>query len=203
MANFIERTLEPGEKVVFKGRLHWSYNLRYTIWGIILIVVAIAGAVFANMQEGNENEKSSDTAILIACAVVGIIGLMMIIYGYWIRSKTEFAITNSRFIQKDGIFNIKMTEIPLFKVETVNFYQSFGERILGTGAIELVGSGGTNHKVEYVQHPFKVRNIITTYMKENKTVTVPVQQSAPQQPAQQPVAPQQTTSQPTPQQSAE
>ena len=195
MANFIERTLEPGEKVVFKGRLHWSYNLRYTIWGIILIIVAIAGAVFANMQEGNENTKSSDTAILIACAIVGIIGLVMIIYGYWIRSKTEFAITNSRFIQKDGIFNIKMTEIPLFKVETVNFYQSFGERILGTGAIELVGSGGTNHKVDYVQHPFQVRNIITTYMKENKTVTVPVQQPAPQTAPQNPAhqaAPHQT-----------
>jgi hypothetical protein len=64
-----------------------------------------------------------------------------------------------------------MTEIPLFKVETVNFYQTFFERMLKTGAIELVGSGGTNHKVEYVQHPYEVRNIIATRMKSNRQGT--------------------------------
>jgi uncharacterized membrane protein YdbT with pleckstrin-like domain len=101
------------------------------------------------------------------------VGIGLIGFGYFIRNRTEFAITNNRFIQKDGIFDIKMTEIPLFKVETVNFYQTFFERMLKTGAIELVGSGGTNHKVEFVQHPYEVRNMIATYMKKRETVAEP------------------------------
>ena len=168
MANFIERTLEPGEQVVFKGRLHWSYNFRYTAWGILLIVLSVAGmAVIAYTHYNDFNNNM--LALFCLCVVGCVAGLALIGFGYFIRSRTEFAITTSRFIQKDGIFDIKMTEIPLFKVETVNFYQTFVERMLGTGAIELVGSGGTNHKVEFVQKPYEVRNIIATYMKKDKS----------------------------------
>ena len=66
-----------------------------------------------------------------------------------------------------------MTEIPLFKVETVNFYQTFFERMLKTGAIELVGSGGTAHRVEFVQHPYEVRNMIATFMKKKEASVEP------------------------------
>lgn len=165
MANFIESTLEPGEQVIFKGRLHWSFNFRYTAWGLFLILACICGLIYSSMLD----DSNSRGVVNIVCIVVAIIGLILIGVGYFIRSKTEFAITNTRFIQKDGILNIKMTEIPLFKVETVNFYQTLWDRMIGTGSIELVGSGGTNHRVDYVQHPHQVRNLIATYMKANKS----------------------------------
>lgn len=167
MANFIEKTLEKGEKVVFQGRLHWTYNWEYSLGGLALLVVS-AIALFSNWYINYDNPSNGALAIAITCCVGMVVGFGFMGWGYFIRSKTEFAITNTRFIQKDGIFNIKMTEIPLFKVETVNFYQSFGERILGTGTIELVGSGGTNHTLSYVQKPYFVRNVLTTYMKESK-----------------------------------
>ena len=123
---------------------------------------------------GNYNFDDGATQLLFyVCIAAAVIGLGFMMYGYFLRIKTEFAITNSRFIQKDGIFNIRLTEIPLFKVETVNFTQTFMERIMGTGSIELVGSGGTNHKIDFVQRPFEVRNLIATYMKEgNKQAVV-------------------------------
>lgn len=170
MPKFIERTLEPNEKIVLRGRLHWYFNFRYTVWGVILIVLGLVGLFYV----GNYNFDDGATKLLFyVCIAVTVVGLSFIFYGYFLRTKTEFAITNSRFIQKDGIFNIRLTEIPLFKVETVNFSQTFMERIMGTGSIELVGSGGTNHKIEFVQKPFEVRNLITTYMKEgNKQAVV-------------------------------
>ena len=165
MANFIEKTLEPGEEVKFNGRLHWSFNFRYSFWGIVLLLAGIVACVVLKANETEEDEYLVPIFFAILCIIAGLIS---IIYGYFIRSKTEFAVTTSRFIQKDGIFNIKMTEIPLFKVETVNFYQTFVDRIIGTGSIELVGSGGTNHRVDYVQKPMEVRNLITTLMKNTK-----------------------------------
>jgi uncharacterized membrane protein YdbT with pleckstrin-like domain len=94
----------------------------------------------------------------------GILFVALVIYiiGRIIRTRTEFVVTNSRFIQKDGIFNIKMTEIPLFKIETVNFEQTFWQRILGTGSVELVGSGGTFHRVHYIKKPQLVRKTIVS-----------------------------------------
>ena len=169
MANFIEKTLEPGEKVVFQGHLHWYFNFRYTFWGLVLIALGFCLMGYVC------NNNFDDTTIKMefyGSIVLFILGACSILFGYFLRVKTEFAITNTRFIQKDGILNIRLTEIPLFKIETVNFYQSLIERIVRTGSIELVGSGGTNHTVSFIKNPFEVRNIITTYMKENKTEPV-------------------------------
>lgn len=167
MANFIERTLEKGEDVVFQGRLHWTYNWKWTFGGTLLTIISVAGILMNAIF--TYNEENSDAGPIYVLSIMGVmIGIAMVGWGYFIRSKTEFAITNTRFIQKDGIFNIKMTEIPLFKVETVNFYQTLFQRMVGTGTIELVGSGGTSHQVHFVQEPFKVRNLLTTLMKENK-----------------------------------
>lgn len=162
MANFIEKTLEPGEKIIFKGRLHWYFNFRYTVWGILLIIACFLGLGYVCQ---NNIDDASIMVALVVSLLVGIAGIGFILFGYLLRVKTEFAITNTRFIQKDGIMNISLTEIPLFKVETVNFYQTLIERIVRTGSIELVGSGGTNHKLSFIQTPFEVRNLITTYMK--------------------------------------
>jgi membrane protein YdbS with pleckstrin-like domain len=172
MANFIEKTLEPGEQVIFKGRLHWSYNFRYTAWGILLILLSVAGMVVIAYTHYNDFNNNM-LALFCLCVVVCLVGIGLIGFGYFIRNRTEFAVTNNRFIQKDGIFDIKMTEIPLFKVETVNFYQTFFERMLKTGAIELVGSGGTAHRVEFVQHPYEVRNMIATFMKKKEASVEP------------------------------
>lgn len=184
MANFIEKTLEQGEKIIFKGRLHWYFNFRYTVWGLLLIAVGLTCMAYV---VGNDLEDATVKTALVVSILAAGIGIMFMLYGYFLRVKTEFAITNSRFIQKDGIFNIRLTEIPLFKVETVNFYQTFIERIVRTGSIELVGSGGTNHRISFIQNPFEVRNLITTYMKENKTVptapATPVAPSASEAPA--------------------
>ncbi len=173
MANFIQKTLEENEKVIFQGRLHWSFNFRYTVWGTILFLAGIGGCIAISVmaEEGDNNSLK-----YIGCLIAALIGFCLIGFGYFIRSKTEFAITDTRFIQKDGIFNIKMTEIPLFKVETVNFYQTMLDRFINTGSIELVGSGGTNHRVDYVQRPFEVRNIITTQMKSTKGVEEKINQ---------------------------
>ncbi len=149
MSKFIEKTLEDGETIIFKGRLHWTFNWQYTFGGAVL---AVLGLVMLIM--GLTGDKTPFTV----CGTIGfVVGVCFVLWGYFIRSKTSFAV----------ILSIKMTEIPLFKIETVNLYQSLWQRLFSTGSIELVGSGGTNHKVDYIQSPFEVRKILTTRMKAN------------------------------------
>ena len=153
MANYITESLEEGEQIVLSGRLHWSATFSYLLTSIVLVIAGVAMGVYgATIEDG--------TLYYCVCALCLLLAVGLFITGELIRSKTEFAVTTNRFIQKDGIINIKMTEIPLFKVETVNFYQTFWQRLLGTGCLEMVGSGGTSHKVHAIEHPMEIRKTV-------------------------------------------
>ena len=154
MAHYITNSLEEGEEIILHGRLHWTSIYQYIILCFILILVA--GGLMVSGYFFHHSEL-----FLIAMGTL-VFSIIIYIVGRVIRTRSEFAVTTSRFIQKDGILNIKMTEIPLFKIETVNFYQSLWQRMVGTGSIELVGSGGTFHRVDYIEKPLLVRKTIVS-----------------------------------------
>ena len=161
MANYIKQSLEEGETIIFKGRLHWSYIFGYLFFAFLFVIggiVAIALAYYKFQEE--------KTTLFYVGIAMFVLAFFIWLIGRIIRTRSEFAVTDTRFVQKDGIFNIKMTEIPLGRIETVNFYQSFWQRILGTGCVEMVGSGGTSHQVHCIEEPMKVRKIICASIKK-------------------------------------
>lgn len=153
MGDFIKKSIEAGEEIKYNGRLHWSSIWKYILFSWIMVIGGL-GAACACYYYNNQN-----IYIYIGLAVAAI-GLITGLIGRIVRTRSEFAITTTRFVQKDGIFNIKMTEIPLQRIETVNYYQTFWQRIIGTGCVELVGSGGTSHQVHCIEHPMKVRKMV-------------------------------------------
>lgn len=159
MSHYITSTLEEGEQIVLRGRLHWSAVSQYLFFALLLLLVAaglVAGGYFSARQE-----------LYFVAAVCLVLAVAVYVVGRVVRTKTEFAVTTNRFVQKDGILNIQMMEMPLFKIETVIFYQSFWQRLLGTGSIELVGSGGTFHRVNYIEKPLTVRKMIVGAINNN------------------------------------
>ena len=161
MANYIKQSLEEGETIIYNGRLHWSYIFRYLFYSLLFTTGGIVCIVLAYYKFPEQKQQ-------LFYAGIGMLVLAFFIWiiGRIIRTRTEFSITNTRFVQKDGIFNIKMTEIPFSKIETVTFYQSLWQRFLGTGCVEMVGSGGTSHQVHCVEHPMKLRNLICSSIKK-------------------------------------
>ncbi|MBO4768083.1 MAG: PH domain-containing protein [Bacteroidales bacterium] len=171
MANYIKQSLEAGEQVIYNGRLHWSAIFRYIFCTVLfalcgIVAIALAYTIYPEHQQP-----------LFYCGIaLLVLAFFVWLVGRIVRTRSEFAVTNTRFVQKDGIFNIKMTEIPLARIETVNFYQSLWQRIIGTGCVEMVGSGGTSHQVHCIEHPMKVRKIICTSIKKKpEASTVPSQ----------------------------
>ena len=146
MANYITSSLEEGEHIVLNGRLHWVSICEYIFSSIFLFLLGI-GFVVAGVMVPNP-------LFYIAAGVSVLVALIVYLVGRLIRTRTEFAVTTDRFIQKEGILNVKMTEIPLYKIETVNFYQSFWQR--------MVGSGGTSHQIHRIEHPMEVRKTIVS-----------------------------------------
>ena len=160
MANYIKRSLEEGEQIIFSGRLHWSAIFKYTFSAFVLVLGGAACIWLAYYQYPEQKDAFlySGIALLVLAFFIWIIGRL-------VRTRTEFAVTDTRFVQKDGIFNIKMTEIPLVRIETVNLYRSLWQRIIGTGCVEMVGSGGTSHQVHCIENPMKVRKTIVASIK--------------------------------------
>ena len=161
MANYIKQSLEEGETIIFKGRLHWSYIFRYLFFSLLFMVGGIVAIYLAYYRYPEQKTELFYTGIALL-----VLAFFVWIVGRIVRTRSEFAVTDTRFVQKDGIFNIKMTEIPLARIETVNFYQSLWQRILGTGCVEMVGSGGTSHQVHCIEQPMKVRKIIVASIKK-------------------------------------
>lgn len=152
MSNYIKNSLDKDEQILFFGRLHWVAIYQYLLSFFILLI--IAGGLTAS------GYYMSLPILYFIGASFLLIAIGIYLWGIIIRSRCEFAVTTSRFIQKEGLLNIKMTEIPLFKIETVNYYQSFYQRIINTGNIELVGSGGTFHIVKNIENPSIIRKTI-------------------------------------------
>lgn len=153
MGDFIKKSIEAGEEIRYNGRLHWSSIWKYILCSWIMVIggLCAAGACYYYEKEN---------VYIYISLVVAALGLIIGLIGRIVRTRSEFAVTTTRFVQKDGIFNIKMTEIPLQRIETVNYYQTFWQRIIGTGCVELVGSGGTSHQVHCIEHPMQVRKMV-------------------------------------------
>ena len=174
MANYIKQSLEEGETIIFKGRLHWSYIFGYLLWSAVFLCLGIASIWMAyyRLPEQKDMLFWLGIALLVAAFFTWLVGRI-------VRTRSEFAVTDTRFVQKDGIFNIKMTEIPLARIETVNFYQSLWQRLLGTGCVEMVGSGGTSHQVHCIEQPMKVRKVICASIKKPQPTQQPIANNQP------------------------
>ena len=102
MANYIYNSLEEGEHIILNGRLHWTSIAGYLITTWILVIAALGLMVWAYVGEKPNLLWVGGVALFVAFIVY--------VYGRVLRTRSEFAVTEGRFIQKDGIFNIQMTE---------------------------------------------------------------------------------------------
>ncbi|MGN0232798.1 MAG: PH domain-containing protein [Bacteroidaceae bacterium] len=154
MNSYITKSLEADENVVLRGHYHWTFTASKVICTYIFAIAALALLIATRYW------PEYKTTLLVLAASALVLALINALWGYILRSRTEFAVTDTRFIQKDGILDISIKEIPLYKVETVNFTQTLMQRILSTGNIELVGSGGTTHQLTFIARPMEVKKAI-------------------------------------------
>ena len=165
MSNYITKSLEEGESIVLRGHYHWTFTACQVIWSYIL------GLLFVALLVASHFYPEHGTALRCTSWASLAVALLLALWGYILRSRTEFAVTDTRFVQKDGILDIEIKEIPLFKVETVNFSQTLLQRMLGTGDIELVGSGGSTHKLTHIASPMEVKKAIAGAIGKRKQPT--------------------------------
>ena len=150
---YVERHLLPGERVLYKTRLHWVLFARPAL--VFLIGAGLTVAV-------RYMEAQPEAARWAGWIGLGIMAIGLF-WGFvhWVELRTsEFAVTTTRVIFKVGLVARYTTELLLSKVESIAVQQSLTGRILDYGDLTVIGTGGTREVFRRVRDPITFRNYV-------------------------------------------
>ncbi len=149
-----KKNLNPGETVALDLHPHWWYFAKPASALVVSIVLAIIIRGF--LDDGNVRKY------LLYLALVAIVGTAIWTVARYIKwATTNFVITSDRLIFRHGVIGKSGVEIPLDRVNNVNFNQSAFERLIGAGDL-LIESGGEDGQQRFtdIRKPQDVQNLI-------------------------------------------
>jgi uncharacterized membrane protein YdbT with pleckstrin-like domain len=157
--SYIDKTLVPGEKVIYTTRLHWIVMVGHVIIGVTAIVGGAFLFYYANYHR-DTLQKPAMHVFIGGGVVLLVTGLVVFFAGSVRRNATEMAVTNRRVVIKKGIASRTTIEMLLNKVETIEVNEPTFGRMLGYGSITMVGTGGTPEAFHKMNHPLEFRSAV-------------------------------------------
>ena len=151
---FPRRLLNDYETIVLDLHPHWWYfgSSVSTLVGSMFLTLMLKAQMPAGFFEDAIGYRGV-AAIIVSTAWV------LVQLTKW--RTTYFVVTSHRLIYRQGVVSRDGVEIPLERVNNVNFGQSVLERMLGVGDL-LIESGGKDGQQTFtdIAQPEKVQNII-------------------------------------------
>ncbi len=156
---FPRKLLNDYETVVLDLHPHW--------WFFGWPAVATGGTIIMSLIVRAQLDGATEDALsylLLAALIVSVAWLIVRLMDW---RTTYFVVTSHRLIFRRGLLSRSGIEIPLEKVNNVNFHQSIAERILGCGdlIIESASESGQSRFTDVV-NPDRVQGIIHTAIQE-------------------------------------
>lgn len=156
--SYIDANLIPGEKVVYKTRLHWTVMLGHILFALFVLGAPAGILLYYARKEQAETSAQNVHMLLGGAGVLLASGVAVIIAGLVRRNATEMAVTTRRVIIKTGLAARKTIEMLLNKVESIEVRETATGRMLGYGTIVVIGSGGTSEPFHKIAHPLEFRS---------------------------------------------
>lgn len=154
---FIEKNLMDGERIMYRAYLHWIIFMRPAVLFIVfLFLIICAGAIPSQFNLSNILSKS----LSIVSIIVLLVALISSISALIAYCTSEFGVTNSRVIMKQGFILRNSIEILLNKIEAIQVNQNITGRILNYGSIIISGTGGSKDPYHRISSPLKFRKKI-------------------------------------------
>ena len=153
--------INEGETVALDLHPHWWFFAKYILTGTLLLLGLIG--VFAVRDVEYVNSVTA-----FGWAVVAVIWAIWLVAKYLQWRFTNFVVTDDRVIYRHGMVSKHGVEIPLERINNINFHQRFWERIIGAGDLDIESAGqeGQSH-FEDVRHPDGVQQEIYRQMEAN------------------------------------
>jgi uncharacterized membrane protein YdbT with pleckstrin-like domain len=158
MPPYPRKLINEGETIVLDLKPHWWFFWRHIMVGSGLVVLFIVwvGPLGSNKWLGWP-------------LGLGILAwVAWVVYRYFVWTYTHFVLTDKRVISRSGIISKRGTEIPLERINNIDFHQGLIDRMLGAGDLDIESAGrdGQTH-FDFVRHPDLVQQEIYRQMETN------------------------------------
>lgn len=149
--------LNENEELILDIHPHWWY---FAQSGGAAVAAVVAWYMGASRIDGGFMEWLPK-----GLGIVFALALVWVGWEYLQWRFTNFAVTNARVIYQEGLLSKKGVEIPLERVNNVNFSQTVIERILGAGDL-LIESGGQDGQQRFtdIKRPQEVKKILLNHV---------------------------------------
>jgi uncharacterized membrane protein YdbT with pleckstrin-like domain len=151
-----KKLLNEGEEVALDLRPHWWFFSKHIATGIPLFV-----ALVLVLSVGNKWLNALWAIVAVVWA--GWLGLKYLEWNF-----THFVVTDDRVIYRTGVIAKRGVEIPMERINNINFHQGIWERIIGAGDLDIESAGrdGQSH-FDDVWHPDGVQQELYRQMEVN------------------------------------
>jgi membrane protein YdbS with pleckstrin-like domain len=151
--------IQDGETVALDLRPHWWYFSRNILTGIPLFIILL---LILNWDSGSSFVNDSASWVI---AIVAIAWVVWLVLKYFQWTMTYFVVTSRRVIYRTGVISKKGVEIPLERINNINFHQRIIDRIIGAGDLDIESAGrdGQTH-FDFIRHPDGVQHEIYRQM---------------------------------------
>jgi len=152
-----DELLATNERVVIHKHPHWKMLFFPVIFFLVIVGVA---AYLASLV----SEQSWHVAAWIAIAAVAVVLVGWLTVIPLIRWRTtHFVVTTQRVLVREGVLSRTGIDIPLSRINSVQFRHSFFQRLLGCGT--LVVESASDEPLEFDDIP-QVERVHSTLYQE-------------------------------------
>lgn len=160
------KSLNEGERIILDLHPHWWDFVPPTALGVAGAVLGIMSSEIADV-DSNDFMKALEWIAVRASWLLVVVCVAWLVKSVLQWSRTHFVVTNHRVIYREGLIARTGVEIPIRRVNNVNFHQSVFERLVGAGDL-LIESGGEDGQSRFanIRDPEQVQNVIQRTLME-------------------------------------
>ncbi len=149
---FSEKLLGEGEHVVLHLRTHWKALIWPAVAFVLLcaVVGVVIGLALPVIPPGG---KTIFGWVVVAVALFLVAWLSLVPFLRWYT--TTYTVTNRRLITRSGVLSKSGHDLPLVRINNVEYQKSLLDRMLGCGTLTLTTAAEdplTLHDIPDIEH---------------------------------------------------
>lgn len=160
---FPKHLLNQHEELILDLQPHWIFLAPSAL---LLAAAVVAGLL---VQFAWHSHATAHTVVASIFGILVLVALARFGWRYLHWARTNFVLTSDRIVTRRGVFTKAGVEIPLERVNTVIFHQTFLERLVGAGDIGIDSAGARGEEsFSDIRKPSIVQKEIYVQMEANE-----------------------------------
>jgi uncharacterized membrane protein YdbT with pleckstrin-like domain len=157
---FSTKYLSDDEHVILDLHPHWWTFVEPSI-SLVVLLIGWLKCYDISDEQSSKAMRLLETVCVRAIQAAVIIAVIRLLSRALKWRRTHFVLTSQRVIFRSGVIARTGVEIPLYRVNNINFHQSIFERMIGAGDL-LIESGGEDglSVFDNIRDPEQVQSFI-------------------------------------------